>query len=190
MLDNENLPSPFVVSVLENYYNERPENNLIDLTALPVDHGYRRAVVDALNGNSCCKVSYETLQSSNGVGYIESKSGVTIMGSVTLVEDGSGEEYDGYTIPEDWEWDEIEENLAAWHAERENPTLTERDKQWIAQMHHSGVAFDVIMSRFSITREQIVSIAKEITPEDLERHRQEVLKSQDDLMGGLRSILG
>ena len=183
-IDNAKLPSPFVVAVLEDYFNERPINCFVDISKLPPEHGYRRAVIDALNtSHKSVQVSYETFGTYDDFAAVKSKKGITILGDVVLSEDSSIE-YDGYTIPEDWE----EGDLEAWQAEQANPTLSHRDKEWAAQVYHSTGAVEAVMARFNLTREQVEAISKEITPEHLERQRQAVIADQDALMGGFKGI--
>lgn len=169
MIDNATLPSPFCVSVLENYFNERPHNVVVDISKLPVDHGYRRAVIDALNGKGYVQVSYDTLGS-----YSEHSAGVSgkveIEGSVTLTEDSKAE-YDGYTVPEDWDEEDLAEYLRSEKeakAAEASTGISAEDRRWIAQMYH-GPRVDLdrnfLARRFNTTPEIIDQIAKEYPPE-------------------------
>jgi hypothetical protein len=108
MITNSDIVAPFCVSVLEDYFNERPENVIVDLSKLDADNPYRRAVIDALNNpHQSVQVCYETMQDFGGEGVVATKKGVTIQGSVTLRELGNSA-HDGY-LPENYFEEEDEE---------------------------------------------------------------------------------
>ena len=183
MIDNSKLPSPYIITVLENYFNERPVTVHVDISKLPQEHGYRRAVVDALNNeHDSVRVSYETFGTYRDVdGAGVKPKGATIRGSVTLDED-SILEYDGYTVPEDWD----EEDMAWWVEQQTNPTLDERDKNWVAQMYHAGaIPHEVIGARFNLTAEQVEAIGKQISVEDLDKGRAAAEQDAGAFISGL-----
>lgn len=120
MLDNSQIVDSFVVVVTENYFNERPVTIIVDLAKLPLEHGYRRAVIDALNSEqNSTRVIYETLGSYLPEAEIQPKDVVTIQGTVFLVEDSMLEE-DGYTIVDDDDF-----------CVDEAPDLTEDDQEYL-----------------------------------------------------------
>lgn len=117
MIDNKTITSPFIVAVLEEYYDERPENVLIDLGKLPEDHPYRLTVVDALNEDDAyVMTSYGCMQSvhetGHGDAYIAKKGRQTVEGSVTLSESGSNSFIDPYYKDPDDEEDEEGEDAS------------------------------------------------------------------------------
>lgn len=119
MIDNSQIGESFVVVVTENYFNEPPITIIIDLAKLPLEHGYRRAVIDALNsGENSVRVIYETLGSYLPEAEIQPNDVVTIQGTVFLVEDSMLDE-DGYTVVDEDE------------GQDEAPDLTEEDQEYI-----------------------------------------------------------
>jgi hypothetical protein len=184
MINNTTLPSPFIVAVLEDYYDEKPHNVLVDISKLPVEHGYRRAVVDALNDDGYVEVNYDTLQSIEDPSVAVDKG--EVQGSVTLHESGSHDPYDGYTYPEDWD----EEDIAAYHADKaamskneDDRRISLREQRWIAAMYHGPDAqynAEFLAKRFNTTPEVIEQIAKENPPE----------KPAEDPMKLLNGMLG
>jgi hypothetical protein len=78
-----------IVTVTEDYFNERPCNVTVDLDLLSEDDPYRKACEAALkNPRQYVEVSYELMQDFGREAVVKPE-GQTIVGSITLTESGS-----------------------------------------------------------------------------------------------------